>query len=100
MAGLNKRIKLKYLTGIRTRLTIIILCVTIIPLGLVGFWSYNTQKEIITREVTASHIELSNTLARGIYENLEPTRKLLNSVCELKFIQSLNPEVSKEFFNS
>ena len=100
MAGLNKRIKLKYLTGIRTRLTIIILCVTIIPLGLVGFWSYNTQKDIITREVTASHIELSNTLARGIYENLEHTRKLLNSVCELKFIQSLNPEVSKDFFNS
>ena len=100
MPGLNNKTKIKYFTGIRTKLTIIILCVTLIPLGLVGFWSYNAQKEIITREVTASHIELSNTLARGIYENLEYTRKLLSSICELKFIQALNPESSKEFFNS
>ena len=100
MAELNSKIKIKYFTGIRVKLTIIILCVTLIPLGLIGFWSYNTQKEIITREVTASHIELSNTLARGIYENLEYTRKLLNSVCEMKAIQALNPEVSADIFNS
>ncbi len=100
MAELNRKIKIKYFTGIRVKLTIIILCVTLIPLGLIGFWSYNTQKEIITREVTASHIELSNTLARGIYENLEYTRKLLNSICELKAVQTLNPEISSDIFNS
>lgn len=100
MAGLNKKIKIKYFTGIRVKLTIIILCVTLIPLGLLGYWSYNTQKEIITREVTASHIELSNTIARGIYENLEFTRRLMNSVGELKVVQALNPEVTEDYFNA
>ncbi len=100
MASLNSNFILKYFTGIRVKLTIIILGVTLIPLGLLGFWSYNAQKEIITREVTASHIELSNTLARGIYENLEFTRKLLNSIGELKVVQALNKEVSEDFFNS
>ncbi len=100
MAGLNKKIKIKYFTGIRVKLTIIILGVTLIPLGLLGYWSYNTQKEIITREVTASHIELSNTIARGIYENLEFTRRLMNSVGELKVVQALNPDVTEDYFNA
>ena len=100
MAGLNNKTKIKYFTGIRVKLTIIILCVTLIPLGLLGYWSYNTQKEIITREVTASHIELSNTIARGIYENLEFTRRLMNSVGELKVVQALNPEVTEDYFNA
>lgn len=100
MPKLDSKIMIKYFTGIRVKLTIIILSITLIPLGLLGYWSYNTQKEIITREVTASHIELSNTLARGIYENLEFTRKLLNSIGELKVVQALNSEVSEDFFNS
>ena len=100
MAGLSNKIKMKYFTGIRVKLTIIILCVTLIPLGLMGYWSYNTQKDIITREVTASHIELSNTIARGIYENLEFTRRLLNSIGELKVVQALNPEVTEDYFNA
>ena len=100
MADMNKKIMIKYFTGIRVKLTIIILCVTLIPLGLLGYWSYNTQKEIITREVTASHIELSNTIARGIYENLEFTRRLLNSIGELKVVQALNPEVTEDYFNA
>ncbi len=100
MAGLNKKNVIKYFAGIRVKLTIIILCVTLIPLGLLGYWSYNTQKEIITREVTASHIELSNTIARGIYENLEFTRRLLNSIGELKVVQSLNPEITEDYFNA
>ena len=100
MPGLNKKTVIKYFAGIRVKLTIIILCVTLIPLGLLGYWSYNTQKEIITREVTASHIELSNTIARGIYENLEFTRRLLNSIGELKVVQSLNPEVTEDYFNA
>ncbi|MBQ3643469.1 MAG: diguanylate cyclase [Candidatus Riflebacteria bacterium] len=100
MAGLDNKTKIKYFTGIRVKLTIIILCVTLIPLGLLGYWSYNTQKEIITREVTGSHIELSNTIARGIYENLEFTRRLLNSIGELKVVQALNPEVTEDYFNA
>ncbi len=100
MADSSKSVMSKLFFGIRTKLTIIILCVTLIPLGLVGYWSYNTQKSIITKEVTDSHVELSNTIAHGIYENLEFTRRLLNSIGELNAVQALNAEISEDFFNA
>ena len=96
----SKSVMTKLFFGIRTKLTIIILCVTLIPLGLMGYWSYDTQKSIITKEVTDSHVELSNTIAHGIYENLEFTRTLLNSIGELNAVQALNAEVSEDFFNA
>lgn len=86
--------------GIRARLTIIILLISLIPLAFLGYQAYFNQKKFITEEVTASHLELSNTLAHGIYENLEFTRRLLNSIGELEAVKSLNPTVSEDFFNA
>ncbi len=86
--------------GIRARLTIIILLISLIPLAFLGYQSYFNQKKFITEEVTASHLELSNTLAHGIYENLEFTRRLLNTIGELEAVKSLNPAVSEDFFNA
>lgn len=100
MISSHSKKAIKVFFSIKAKLTIIILCLTLIPLGLLGYWSYNTQKSIITKEVTESHIELSNTIAHGIYENLEFTRKLLNSIGELKAVQALNPEISEDFFNA
>ena len=84
--------------GIRLKLTLILLFVSLVPLGLLGHRAYNDQKQIITEEVTESHIELSNTLAHGIYQNLEFTRRLLNAITSLDSIRKLNPEVSEDFF--
>ena len=89
-----------FFSSIKTKLTFIILLMTLIPLGLAGYWSYKTQREIIFKEVTASHRELSNTLAHGIYENLEFTRRLLNSVGELNAVQALNSDIAEDFFNA
>ncbi|HOI89330.1 MAG TPA: diguanylate cyclase [Candidatus Rifleibacterium sp.] len=86
--------------GIRARLTIIILLISLIPLAFLGYQAYFNQKKFITEEVTASHLELSNTLAHGIYENLEFTRRLLNAIGELEAVKSLNPTVSEDFFNA
>ncbi len=86
--------------GIRARLTIIILLISLIPLAFLGYQAYFNQKKFITEEVTASHLELSNTLAHGIYENLEFTRRLLNAIGELEAVKSLNPDVSEDFFNA
>lgn len=86
--------------GIRARLTIIILLISLLPLTFLGYQAYDYQKRIITEEVTASHLELSNTLAHGIYENLEFTRKLLNAIGELESVKALNPTVSEDFFNA
>ena len=86
--------------GIRARLTIIILLISLIPLAFLGYQAYFNQKKFITEEVTASHLELSNTLAHGIYENLEFTRRLLNAIGELEAVKSLNPAVSEDFFNA
>lgn len=86
--------------GIRARLTVFILLISLIPLAFLGYQAYDYQKKIITEEVTASHLELSNTLAHGIYENLEFTRRLLNAIGELEAVKALNPVVSEDFFNA
>ena len=86
--------------GIRARLTFSILLIALIPLGFLGYQAYYNQKKFITEEVTASHLELSNTLAHSIYENLEFTRRLLNAIGELDAIRSLNPAISEDFFNA
>ncbi len=86
--------------GIRARLTFSILLIALIPLTFLGHQAYYNQKKFITEEVTASHLELSNTLAHGIYENLEFTRRLLNAIGELDAVRSLNPAISEDFFNA
>jgi len=65
-----------------------------------GRLAHDYQKKIIVEEVTASHRELSNTLAHGIYENLEFTRKLLNSIGELETVRSMSISVAEDFFNA
>lgn len=86
--------------GIQARLTVSILVVALLPLTLLGLKAFNDQKEIIRKEVTASHLELSNTLAHGIYENLEFTRRLLNSVGELEAVKLMRKEISEDFFEA
>ncbi len=86
--------------GIRARLTLIILLISLLPLTFLGHQAYDYQKRIITEEVTASHLELSNTLAHGIYENLEFTRRLLSTIGALKVIKNQNREVIEDFFNA
>ena len=100
MEVISKKKSVNIFCSIKVKLILIILCITLIPLGTMGYLSYNTQKSIITKEVTENHIELSNTIAHGIYENLEFTRRLLNSIGELKAVQALNPEISEDFFNA
>ncbi len=92
--------RLHFLSGIRARLTFIILMISLLPLGLVGYQTYFNQKRIITDQVTLSHLELSNTLAHGIYENLEFTRKLLAAIGEIQAIRNLNPDISEDFFDA
>jgi len=86
--------------GIRARLTLIILLISLLPLTFLGHQAYDYQKRIITEEVTASHLELSNTLAHGIYENLEFTRRLLNAIGMLEAIKNQRREVIEDFFNA
>ncbi|NCB37579.1 MAG: hypothetical protein EOM80_02310, partial [Erysipelotrichia bacterium] len=93
---INRLIKV----GIKARLTIAILAISLLPLTFLGYQAYDYQKRTLTEEVTASHLELSNTLANGIYENLEFTRKLLNAVGSLKIIKALDPVISEDFFNA
>ncbi|MBU1108290.1 MAG: diguanylate cyclase [Candidatus Riflebacteria bacterium] len=86
--------------GIRARLTLIILLISLLPLAFLGHQAYDYQKRIITEEVTASHLELSNTLAHGIYENLEFTRRLLSAIGTLNAIKTYNKPVIEDFFNA
>ncbi len=86
--------------GIRARLTFIILMISLIPLAFMGYQAYYNQKKIITEEVTVSHLELSNTLAHGIYENLEFTRRLLAAIGELDAIRNLNQAITEDFFDA
>ncbi|PKL50947.1 MAG: hypothetical protein CVV42_01210 [Candidatus Riflebacteria bacterium HGW-Riflebacteria-2] len=86
--------------GIRARLTLIILLISLLPLAFLGHQAYDYQKRIITEEVTASHLELSNTLAHGIYENLEFTRRLLSAIGMLNVIKNQRKEVIEDFFNA
>ena len=92
--------RFNFLSGIRARLTFIILMISLLPLALVGYQTYFNQKKIITDQVTLSHLELSNTLAHGIYENLEFTRKLLAAIGEIQAIRNLNPDISEDFFDA
>jgi len=91
---------LQLLSGIRVRLTLIILMISLLPLGLAGYHTYYNQKKIITDKVTVSHLELSNTLAHGIYENLEFTRRLLAAIGELEAVRNLNTAISEDFFDA
>jgi diguanylate cyclase (GGDEF)-like protein len=95
-AMINRIIK----PGIRARLTLIILLISLLPLTFLGHQAYDYQKRIITEEVTASHLELSNTLAHGIYENLEFTRRLLSAIGALNAIKDQHKEVIEDFFNA
>ncbi len=78
----------------------IILMISLLPLGLAGYHTYYNQKKIITDKVTVSHLELSNTLAHGIYENLEFTRRLLAAIGELEAVRNLNTAISEDFFDA
>lgn len=86
--------------GIWLRLTLIILFISLFPLGFLGYNAYDYQKHILLEEVTESHIELSNTLAHGIYEKLEFIRKLLDSVTSIEAIRSLDEKVALDFFQA
>jgi hypothetical protein len=77
-----------------------ILLLSLLPTGFIGYQAYNQQKEIITKEVTENHKELSNILANGIYENLHFTRILLSSITDLKAIRNINALVAEDFFYS
>ncbi|HNX74107.1 MAG TPA: diguanylate cyclase [Candidatus Rifleibacterium sp.] len=74
--------------------------ISLLPLGLAGYHTYYNQKKIITDKVTVSHLELSNTLAHGIYENLEFTRRLLAAIGELEAVRNLNTAISEDFFDA
>jgi len=86
--------------GIRTKLTAIFLLVSLLPVGFLGWQTFTEQKKVIQEEVARSHKELSNTLARGIYENLEYTRKLVGSIVELDMVKALNPVVTDDLFQA
>ena len=96
----KKRKGLLRKAGIQFRLTILILAVALIPLSLLGYKAFNDQKEIIIKEVTESHVELSNVLAHGIYENLEFTRRLLDTIGDLEAINLMHKGVSGDLFKA
>jgi diguanylate cyclase (GGDEF)-like protein len=89
--------------GIRGKLTLLVLCASLIPLGFLGWQAFNEQKRVIQEEVRHSHDELSTMLAHGIYENLEYTRKLMESIAELDLVKRFDPKavpVAEDFFTS
>ena len=86
--------------GIKAKLTGIILVLSLLPTGFIGYQAYNEQRRVITDEVTASHLELSNMLANGIYENLKFTRALLSAVTSLKAIKELQTFNAEDVFNA
>lgn len=95
---MNRRGFLKL--GITAKLTVIILLLSLLPTGFIGFNAYNEQRRIITDEVTASHLELSNILANGIYENLRFTRSLLAAITTLDSIKNLDALIAEDIFNA
>lgn len=95
---MNRRGFLKL--GITAKLTVIILLLSLLPTGFIGFNAYNEQRRIITDEVTASHLELSNILANGIYENLRFTRSLLAAITTLNSIKNLDALIAEDIFNA
>jgi diguanylate cyclase (GGDEF)-like protein len=95
---MNKRGFLKL--GITAKLTVIILVLSLFPTAFIGYNAYNEQRRIITEEVTASHLELSNILANGIYENLKFTRSLLSAITTLHAIKSLDALMAEDLFNA
>ena len=86
--------------GLKLKLTCFILVLSLFPTAFIGYQAYNQQKDIITKEVTENHKELSNILANGIYENLHFTRILLSSITDLKAIRNINTHVAQDFFYS
>lgn len=98
MKRMNRRGFLKL--GIGARLSIFILALALLPTGFIGYHAYNQQRRIITEEVTASHLELSNILANGIYENLRFTRSLLTSITALNVIRNLESDPADDIFNA
>jgi diguanylate cyclase (GGDEF)-like protein len=86
--------------GIQARLTLAIFIVALLPLSLLGYKAYNDQMDIIHKEVTASHLELSNTLAHGIYENLEFSRRILSTIGEVDAIKLMQKEGAENYFDS
>ncbi|MFZ5952109.1 MAG: diguanylate cyclase [Candidatus Rifleibacteriota bacterium] len=95
---MNKRGFLR--TGIKAKLTVFILLLSLLPTGFIGYQAYNEQRRIITEEVTASHLELSNMLANGIYENLKFTRSLLAAITTLSAIKNLEAPRAEDLFNA
>ncbi len=95
---MNRRGFLK--TGIKAKLTVFILLLSLLPTSFIGYQAYNEQRRIITKEVTASHIELSNMLANGIYENLKFTRSLLAAITALSAIKNLEANRAEDLFNA
>ncbi len=86
--------------GIQVRLTLAIFLVALLPLSLLGYRAYNDQMDIIRKEVTTSHLELSNTLAHGIYENLEFSRRILSSVGEVEAVKYMRKDITENYFES
>ncbi|MEW6709039.1 MAG: diguanylate cyclase [Candidatus Riflebacteria bacterium] len=95
---MNRRGFLK--TGIKAKLTVFILLLSLLPTAFIGYQAYNEQRRIITEEVTASHIELSNMLANGIYENLKFTRSLLAAITTLSAVKNLEAHRAEDLFNA
>jgi diguanylate cyclase (GGDEF)-like protein len=87
-------------SGIRVKLILFFLLVSLFPVGFLGWQAYNEQKRVIQEEVSRSHLELSNTLAGGIYQNLEYTRRLITSISELNVIKNLDARVAEDFFQA
>ena len=96
----RKRRGLLRKAGIQFRLTILILAVALLPLSLLGYKAFNDQKELIVKEVTESHVELSNILAHGIYENLEFTRRLLDTIGGLEVVNMMHSGVAGDLFKA
>lgn len=85
---------------IKLKLSLYFLLASLIPLGVLGWQSYEVQKQVISREVKRGHLELSNVLAHGIFQNLEHTRRLLKAVTEVQAIRTMDPVVARDFFQS
>lgn len=91
---LNRKTKI----GIQAKLTGIMLAITLLPLAFLGFQAFNVQKQMVIDEVKHSHMELSNILAYGIYNNLESTRKLMRAITTLDSVKKLNTDIIEDFF--
>lgn len=86
--------------GIRAKLTLLLLLLTLTPVAILGWRAYHEQRRVITDEVTRSHQELSNVLAHGIYENLFAARRLMKTIAALDVIRDLNPIIAEDFLHA